>query len=445
MSTGGPTAQAVGSVTFIDSSISNTPIGIQTARDATSQPPSAGGLILENVEITNVPVAVLGPNGTALAGTTGTTTIVAWGEGHSYTPNGPVDFEGPIAPFSRPAVLLEGSKYYERSKPQYATTPVSQFLSTRSGGAAGNGVTDDTAALQSTILAAAASGKIVFFDAGTYKVTSTLYIPPGSKLVGESYSVIMSSGNYFADMNQPQVLVQVGHPGESGEVEWSDMIVATQASNGRGQAGAILIEWNLADCGCGSPSGMWDVHARIGGFAGSNLQVAQCPTTPTVATPPAPVNSACIAAYLTMHVTTSASGLYLENNWLWTSDHDLDNADSTQVTVYTGRGLYIESTVGTIWLYGTAVEHHSKYQYQLANTKNAFMGQIQTETPYVCQMVLNHRALRIVRLTRYPDITNPTPTPPSPFPPSQPSTTPTSKRRARVKRATAPTRGGCAC
>jgi hypothetical protein len=30
---------------------------------------------------------------------------------------------------------------------------------------------------------------------------------------------------------------------------------------------------------------------------------------------------------------------------------------------------------------GTAVEHHDLYQYQLINTKNIFMGFIQTETP----------------------------------------------------------------
>lgn len=32
---------------------------------------------------------------------------------------------------------------------------------------------------------------------------------------------------------------------------------------------------------------------------------------------------------------------------------------------------------------GTSVEHHTLYQYQLANTKNVYMGFIQTETPYV--------------------------------------------------------------
>lgn len=55
MSTGGVTAQSVGSITFFDSSITDTPIGIITAHDATSQPPAGGSLILENVILNNVP------------------------------------------------------------------------------------------------------------------------------------------------------------------------------------------------------------------------------------------------------------------------------------------------------------------------------------------------------------------------------------------------------
>jgi glucan 1,3-beta-glucosidase len=370
-------AQSVGSVTFFDSSITNTPIGILTAHNTTSQPPTGGSLILENVVLNNVPTAVQGPNGVAaLAGTTGSTAIAAWGEGHAYTPKGPVIFEGPIPPNSRPGSLTVGNKYYERSKPQYATTPVNQFLSTRSAGAKGDGVTDDTAALQRVILEAAITSHIVFFDAGTYRVTSTIYIPPNSKLVGESFSVIMGSGAYFSNMKQPHPIVQIGKPGQAGYVEWSDMIVSTQGAT----AGAILIEYNLASPG--TPSGMWDVHARIGGFAGSNLQVTQCPTTPDTATPPAPVNTACIAAFMTMHITSSASSLYMENNWLWTADHDVEDPALTQITVYNGRGLYVESGAGTIWLVGTAVEHHTLYQYQFASTRDIFMGQIQTETPY---------------------------------------------------------------
>jgi glucan 1,3-beta-glucosidase len=143
---------------------------------------------------------------------------------------------------------------------------VTDFLSARSYGATGNGKTDDTTALQNLILAGAAAGKVVFVDAGTYKVTKTVYIPARSKIVGESYSVIMSSGSFFADINNPKPVIQIGHPGEKGQIEWTDMIFSTQGE----QAGVVLIEWNLA-----SPSsmlsGMWDVHARIGDFTGSDL------------------------------------------------------------------------------------------------------------------------------------------------------------------------------
>jgi glucan 1,3-beta-glucosidase len=302
----------VGSVTILDSSITNTPIGIITAYSSTSQPPTAGSLILENVVLNNVPTAVQysGNGGTVLAGTGGSMTIAGWGEGHKYTPNGPTSFQGSFTPNSRPGSLLSGSNYYVRSKPQYNNLAVSSFQSVRSAGATGNGVTDDTTALQNAINSATSAGKVVFFDAGTYLVTRTLSIPPGAKLVGESYSVIMSSGSYFNDMNNPKPVVQVGTSGQTGQVEWSDMIVSTQGT----QAGAILIEWNLATSG-GTPSGMWDVHTRIGGFVGSNQQMAQCVKTPGSTA----VNTACIVAYMAMHVTPSASGLYMENTWFWTA------------------------------------------------------------------------------------------------------------------------------
>jgi len=81
-------------------------------------------------------------------------------------------------------------------------------------------------------------------------------------------------------------------------------------------------------------------------------------------------------------MTTNASGLYLENVWLWTADHDIEDPTNTQITIYTGRGLLVDATAGTALLYGTAVEHHALYQYQFAHTQNIFAGQIQTETPY---------------------------------------------------------------
>ena len=270
MSTVGANGPSVGSITFIDSSISDTKIGIATIHpfgNATSS--TVGSLILENVQLDNVGVAISGPRGsTLLAGTTGATTIAGWGQGHSYvaTPislfssTGPNPFQGPIEPFTRPLTLLEAEgKFYERSKPQYETVPLSQFVSVRSAGAKGDAICDDTDALQRVISIAAQRNLTVFFDLGIYRITRTLYIPHNSKIAGESYPVIMSSGGFFADMSRPQPVVRVGYPGEVGSIEWTDMIVSTQGH----QPGAILFEINLA-APPDNPTGLWDVHARIG-------------------------------------------------------------------------------------------------------------------------------------------------------------------------------------
>ena len=281
MTNASPSAQTVGSITLIDSSISNTAVGIATSHDWNHWSVSNASLILENVGFHNVQLAIKGTqNFTALPGTSGDLHVNAWGIGHQYQPAGPSDFLGTLVAVNRVASLTSDSQngtYNEYSKPNYNQVPVVNFISIQSQGARGDGVSDDTAALQSILdqAGAADDSVIIFFDAGTYRVTQTLKFPKTCKIVGESYATIMSSGTFFNDINNPKPVVQVGQAGDSGNVEWSDMIVATQGA----QAGAILIEWNVA-ASTGQPSGMWDVHTRIGGFTGSKLGLAECPAAP---------------------------------------------------------------------------------------------------------------------------------------------------------------------
>lgn len=315
ISAGGSSGRVeTGSITLIDSSMTNVNVGILTAWSPTSNPDTAGSMVLENIQLTNVPTAIRGPNGaTLLAGTTTAMTIAAWANGHVYTGSGggnPGETSSTITPNSRPASLLSNGKFYTRSKPQYENRPASDFVSVRNAGAKGDAASDDTAILQSVIDSATAAGKIVFLDHGMYKVTSTLRIPPGAKIVGESFPTIISAGSFFNDMNNPRPVLQVGQSsGQTGQVELSDFIVSTQNA----QAGAVLIQWNLMTPGGQTPSGMWDVHARIGGFTGSQQQVAQCLKTPGDST----VKRECIVAFMAMHVTKGAGGLYMENVWLW--------------------------------------------------------------------------------------------------------------------------------
>lgn len=286
----------VGSVVIIDSEITNCPTFVDQAWTRTTTPTGAGQLAIENVKLNNVPVAVKGPSGaTVLAG--GSITIGTWGQGNRYTPTGPEKFQGPITAATRPAGLLDNGKFYSKSKPQYENLAASNFVSARVSGATGNGNTDDTVALQTAINTAISQNKVLFIEHGVYKVTNTLDFAPGLRVVGETFSTIMGSGSNFANQNSPRPVVRIGQAGQSGNIEWSDMIVQTQGAT----PGAKLIEYNLRTS---RGSGIWDVHTRIGGAKGTGHQVAQCPK--------GSINPGCYAAHTNVHVTSSASGAYFE-------------------------------------------------------------------------------------------------------------------------------------
>lgn len=272
---------------------------------------------------------------------------------------------------SKPAGLLVDGAVFEKSKPLYESLPASSFISVKSAGAKGDGSTDDTKIIQK-VLDSATSDQVVYFDHGAYVITDTIKIPKDIKITGEIWPMIMAHGSKFADQENPIPAIQVGQEGETGSVEISDLVIMTKGA----APGAILMEWNVAATTQGS-AGMWDVHFRIGGAAGSGMQSNTCPKTPHVTTTP---KSECMAAFMLLHVTEKASA-YLENTWMWTADHELDLAGHAQINVYTGRGILIESK-GPVWLWGTASEHHQLYNYQVSNAENVFMGLIQTETPY---------------------------------------------------------------
>ncbi|KAK2747757.1 hypothetical protein FQN57_001787 [Myotisia sp. PD_48] len=273
---------------------------------------------------------------------------------------------------SKPAVLLDNSgKVFERSKPQYENIPVDKFISVKSAGAKGDGQTDDTKAIQA-VLDSAKPDQIVYFDHGAYLITSTIKVPKNIKITGEIWPLLMATGKAFSDKNNPIPMLQVGQPGDKGVVEISDLMLETKGP----APGAILIQWNVAGETQGS-AGMWDVHARVGGSAGTELQSNTCAKTPNSPTTP---NPKCEGAFMLVHLTKTASA-YFENNWFWVSDHELDLSDHGQINIYNGRGVLIEST-GPVWLYGTASEHNVLYNYQVQNAANVYMALIQTETPY---------------------------------------------------------------
>ena len=385
-----PANQSVGSVIVQDSSFPGTPKAIVTAFSKTANVPATGGtLIIDNVDFTGSTNAVVDQNGgTILAGGS---KIASWAQGHTYTAGADVsagdatctsatapaistaNVQGLLQAATKPASLLDSSgAFFQRSKPQYESVPASSFLSVKSAGAKGDGTTDDTAAIQAVFDKATAS-QVVYFDHGAYIITKTVKVPSNIKITGEIWPLIMASGTAFSSQTSPAPVFQVGQPGSTGAVEMSDLMFETKGA----APGAVMIEWNLGASFQGS-SGMWDVHVRIGGTAGTGLQSDTCSKNPSVQSADFPK---CDGAFLMLHITSSAS-VYLENTWFWVADHELDRADHNQINIYNGRGVLIESQ-GPVWMYGTASEHSQLYNYQLVNAKNVYMGVIQTETPYM--------------------------------------------------------------
>ncbi|KAI8826336.1 glucan 1,3-beta-glucosidase [Chytriomyces cf. hyalinus JEL632] len=369
MSVVNPTSgkQDVGSVILLDSKISNTGVGVKTSFGIANNG-SAGSLIVDNVIFDNTPSAVTDSGEVVLYGNT---VVKSWGQGFysdgsSQSP--PFRMRGSLDNIVKPAELLDTTgKFFERSKPQYKDLPASAFLSVKSAGAKGDGSTDDTDAIQN-VLNSASSSQVVFFDHGAYLVSRTILVPKGVRIVGEAWPIIMAKGAAFQNPTAPVPVFQVGNVGDVGSVEISDLMFETSGA----QPGAILIQFNMKPSSPGA-TGMWDVHGRVGGTVGSHLQQAECLH--------GSLNyESCSGPFLMMHITKSA-GVYIENSWMWTADHDLDSGGSTRVSIFTGRGVLIESE-SPVWLYGTAAEHNQMYNYQFSGASNIFAAMLQSETPY---------------------------------------------------------------
>jgi len=387
----GATNQTVGSVIVQDSSFPGTPIGIKTAFSTTNNVPATGGtLVLDNVDFTGCSTAVQDNSGKAILA--GGSKVASWAQGHAYTtgsnpssgtgsgtcttgaaPAASSNVQGPLTAPSKPASLLDASgAIFQKSRPQYETVPASSFVSVKSKGAKGDGTTDDTSAIQA-VFDAATADQVIYFDHGAYIISKTVKVPKNIRMTGEIWPIIMASGAAFSDQTKPAPVFQVGQPGDIGAVEMSDLIFSTKDA----QPGAIMVEWNVGSTSPGS-SGMWDVHFRIGGTAGTGLQSDSCSKNPSAPSTDFPK---CDGAFLLLHVTTQAS-IYLENNWFWVADHELDLADHNQINIYNGRGVLVESQ-GPVWMYGTSSEHSQLYNYQISHAKNVYMGIIQSETPYM--------------------------------------------------------------
>ncbi|KAH1458096.1 hypothetical protein KXX58_009535 [Aspergillus fumigatus] len=321
----------VGSFVLVDAVTANTPSGTLTSLYSTN----STAFLLQNVEFYNIEKAIMAERRAD--------PILAGGGGGGRG--------GPYFLQQRDIQL------FTRRRPQYADIGHSQVFDVTSHGAKGDGVTDDTINLNSVFTVAVNLSSIVYIPHGVYKVTDTLKIPKGSRIIGQAWSQIMATGPKFQDADDPHVAVQVPPL----ELSWWNEI-SMNLARGRQDYGVSFLSSTYS-------------HFRVGGAKGSHLQASECPKKQFPL-----IKQAYIAASLLLRITSSASA-YLENVWAWTADHDLDVKSQDPIDVFSARGILVESH-GPTWMYGTASEHNVLYQYQLPGAQKIVMGMIQTETPY---------------------------------------------------------------
>ena len=297
----------------------------------------------------------------------------------------PQRLEGPFVPrvrcpglldASRPAPAPGGSQpYFGRSRPAYA--PPDVITANLPNG------TDVTAALQGALLVAANTGKALYVPYGVYFLSSTVTVPVGTRWFGDAWTRLTIAANFTGGSTRPAPgaapvpMLRVGQPGDQGTVHMADFMITNQGP----APGAVLLEWNVnSDPAKGQISGVWDVHFRIGGADGTEMNPSTCPQSATRRTHPQ-----CEGVFALIHLGSSSGGVYIENMWGWVADHDIDaDNDPTNVNIYSERGL-VSHAAGPVWLYGTAMEHSILFQYHFASNSSATCtmgGVLQTESPY---------------------------------------------------------------
>ena len=290
-------------------------------------------IFLERLTANNVPMIVSsGLPGKANA----IVQVDAWRQGPLYSGPGAT-----LVPGANGAINLTrvDAPLERRMRPTFDGESVLNVLDF---GAKGDGVTDDTAALQKALSQSGAAP--VFLPFGTYLISSTVTLQPGGALVGELGSILQAKGGApaFSDPTNPQPMLSVP-PGPGARLV--DLLLSTVND----VPGCILLDWQGSS---DAPSGLWDVSARLYGIA-SDVVI----------------------------VHGEGAGVYVEEMWLWTADHDIDSGQT--ITIKNPRGMTISNTgSGKSFLYGTASEHSMLYQYNFSHASDITAVLFQTETDY---------------------------------------------------------------
>ncbi|KAH7319508.1 family 55 glycoside hydrolase [Rhexocercosporidium sp. MPI-PUGE-AT-0058] len=271
---------------------------------------------------------------------------------------------------TRPAALAPGGKYPVLPAPNYATNPVTDFINVKdpsqNGGhkVLGDHSIDESGVLNQVLQYAATNNKIAYFPFGKYRVDSTLFIPKGSRIVGEAWATITGNGAFFKDASNPKPVVAVGNGGDVGTAQIQDMRFTVSDV----LPGAIIVQFNMAGTSPGQVA-LWNSLVTVGGTLGASALTNSC----------GDASNECKAAFIGIHLAPTSSA-YIENVWNWVADH-ISEGFAGGSNIAAKGGVLVEATKGT-WLHALGSEHWWLYQLNLRKASNVMVSLLQTETNY---------------------------------------------------------------
>lgn len=258
---------------------------------------------------------------------------------------------------SMPAVL-------ENDLPQLP--PMSEWKSVRDFGAKGDGVADDTEAIQAAVDAC----ETVYFPTGWYRVSQTLKLRPGSRLIGlhpfATQLRLAESTPAFSGFGSPKAMVESSEGG-------NDILNGIGINTGAYNYRAVGVKWMA-----GAASYVNDVKF-VGGHGTMRKPepTAQEPRRDgppenrgrRVSSPENPIRDAGFdqawdKQYWSFWVTNGGGGTFKD---IWTA------------STYSANGFYAENTDTPSRIYAMSIEHHVRNEVRFNRVANWKIFCMQTE------------------------------------------------------------------
>ncbi len=249
-----------------------------------------------------------------------------------------------------------------------------KWVNIRSLGAKGDGETDDTQIFQDAI----AKYETIYVPQGWYRLTKTLKMNPGTKLIGlhpwATQFVLKESEPFFSGFGGPRAMIESS---EGGDDQLNGIGISTGGYNYR----AVGCKWMA-----GEKSYMNDVkfaggHGTMRKPGAANENFRNRGNRGQISSPENPVHEegldkAWDNQYWSLWVTNNGGGTFKD---IWTAN------------TYATSGLFVSNTTTPARVYAISLEHHVRNEARFDNVANWKLYAFQLEEEGVegkeCQMI----------------------------------------------------------